>query len=93
MNQINGTVGQFVQSDYTNAGKTESTKFMLTVNWSPPSVHLLLKGGLIWEGYKNRKIKLTQKYVREKIKPNLKQNNSASAKATLILHPPFFAAS
>ena len=50
--------------------KTESTKFMHTVNWSPPSVHLLLKGGLIWEGYKNRKIKLTQS-VREKIKPNL----------------------
>ena len=58
--------------------KTESNKFMHTVNWSPPSVLLLLKGGLIWEGYKNRKIKLTQN-VREKIKPDLKQNNSASA--------------
>ena len=51
---------------------------MHTVNWSPPSVHLLLKGGLSWQGCKNGKIKLTQN-VREKIKPDLKQNNSASA--------------
>ena len=58
--------------------KTESNKFMHTVNWSPPSVHLLLKGGLIWEGYKNIKIKLTQN-VKEIMKPDLKQNNSASA--------------
>ena len=58
--------------------KTESNKFMHTVYWSPPSVHLLLRGGLIWEGCKNRKIKLTQN-VKERIKPDLKQNNSASA--------------